>query len=78
MVSGISNAMQAQPVSQYAEKPAHKPAQSEPQSGAGADSVQLSSAAQARLAEQQAQKPTTYAAHKGGHKQEAAEKPAAQ
>lgn len=78
MVSGISNATQAQPVSQYAERAAHKSAQSEPQSGSGADSVQLSGAAQAKLAEQQAQKPTTYTAHKGGHKKEAAEKPAAQ
>lgn len=78
MVSGISNATQAQPVSQYTGGSAHKPAQSEAPSDSGADSVQLSSAAQARLAEQQAQKPTTYAAHKGGHKKEAAEKPAAQ
>jgi len=77
MVSGISNAMQAQPVPQYMGGSAHKPAQSGPPSDSGADSVQLSSAAQARLAEQQAQKPTTHAAPKGGHKEEAAEKPAA-
>jgi hypothetical protein len=78
MVSGISNAIEAQPVSQYSGRSAHKPAESQPQPDSGADSVQLSSAAQARLAAQQeAQKPATHAAHKGGHKKEAAEKPAA-
>ena len=52
MVSAISNAAHTQPVAQPAGTSTQKPAKSVPQS-ATADSVQLSSAAQIRLAAMQ-------------------------
>ena len=50
MVSAESNATQAQPVAQSNGAPAHKATQSRTPKSSGSDSVQLSQAAQARLA----------------------------
>lgn len=50
MVSAISNATQAQPVAQSNGTPARKATQSQTPRSSGSDSVQLSQAAQARLA----------------------------
>jgi len=50
MANAISNVTQAQPVTQSTGTSTQKPTQSKPQSGAGTDSVQLSTLAQAALA----------------------------
>ena len=53
MVSSISNVTNTQPVAQSTEKSTQKPTQSQLKTASGGDSVQLSQAAQIRLATQQ-------------------------